>query len=139
MHEPIAPFPKRLKSNKSNEQMKKMLKVFNQVKINLPLLDAIQKSHYTPNFLCAPRSEKPMSQRRTSLLPTSANYCLSPSYMIGQTNISRALLDLEESINLFPFSMYKQLKMGDLRSTRVTIQLTDRSAKISGKITDVII
>jgi len=50
---------------------------------------------------------------------------------IGQTEISRALLDLGASrlldlgasINLLPFSVYQQLGLGDLSPTRVTIQL----------------
>ena len=40
---------------------------------------------------------------------------------IGQAEISRALLDLGENINLLPFSVYQQLGLGDLSPTRVTI------------------
>ena len=54
--------------------------------------------------------------------------------------INRALLDVGAIINLLPFSMYQQLGLGDLRPTRVTIQLADRSIKIpKGEITDVLI
>ena len=35
--------------------------------------------------------------------------CPTISYTIGQTEISRALLDLGESINLLPLSVYQQL------------------------------
>ena len=41
VHKPIVPFPNRLKSNKSNAQMEKIVKMFKQVKINVPLLDAL--------------------------------------------------------------------------------------------------
>ena len=59
---------------------------------------------------------------------------------IGQTTINQALLDLGASINLLPFFVYQQLRLGDLRPTRVNIQLADRSVKIpKGKITDVLI
>jgi len=62
------------------------------------------------------------------------------SCIIGQTTINRALLDLGASINLLPFSVYQQLGLGDLRPTRVSIQLADRSVKIpKGEITDVLI
>jgi len=40
---------------------------------------------------------------------------------IGQTGISRALLDLGATIILLPFSVYQQLGLGELSSTRVTI------------------
>ena len=62
------------------------------------------------------------------------------SCIIGQITINRALLDLGANINLLPFSVYQQLGLGDLRPTRVTIQLADRSVKIpKGEITDVLI
>ena len=43
-HKPIVPFSNRLKSNKSNAQMEKILEMLNQVKIDVPLLDAIQQA-----------------------------------------------------------------------------------------------
>ena len=39
------------------------------------------------------------------------------------------MLDLGASINLMPYSLYKQLELGDLRATRMTLQLADRSVK----------
>jgi len=66
--------------------------------------------------------------------------CPTISYTIGQTEISRALLDLGASINLLPLSVYQQLGLGELSPTRVTIQLADRSVKIpKEEITDVLI
>jgi len=51
-----------------------------------------------------------------------------------------APLNLGASINLLPFSVYQQLELGDLRPTRITIQLVDRSVKVSKReITDVLI
>ena len=41
-HKPIAPVPNRLATNKTNAQMEKIREIFNQVQINMPLLDAIQ-------------------------------------------------------------------------------------------------
>jgi len=37
----IVSFPNRLKNNKQNGHMDKIIEIFNQVKINVPLLDAI--------------------------------------------------------------------------------------------------
>ena len=66
--------------------------------------------------------------------------CPTISCTIGQTEISRALLDLGASINLLPLSVYQQFGLGELSPTRVTIQLADRSVKIpKGEITDVLI
>jgi len=41
-HKAIVPFPNRLATNKTNTQMEKIRKMFNQVQINVRLLDAIQ-------------------------------------------------------------------------------------------------
>jgi len=41
VHKPTAQFLNKLRSN-NNAQMDKILEIFNQVKINVPLLDAIQ-------------------------------------------------------------------------------------------------
>jgi len=56
--------------------------------------------------------------------------CPIISCIIEQTEISRALLDLGASINLLSLSIYQQLALGELRPTRVTIQLANRSVKV---------
>jgi len=42
VHQPIVSFSNRLKNIKQNSHMDKIIEIFNQVKINVPLLDAIQ-------------------------------------------------------------------------------------------------
>jgi len=41
VHQPIVLFPNRLKNNKKNPHMDTIIDIFNLVKINVPLLDAI--------------------------------------------------------------------------------------------------
>ena len=41
VHKSIVPFSNRLKNNKQNAHMDKIIEIFNPVKINVPLLDAI--------------------------------------------------------------------------------------------------
>jgi len=41
VHQPTLPFPNRLKNNKQNSHMDKIIEIFNQVKINLSLLNSI--------------------------------------------------------------------------------------------------
>ena len=43
VYNPKAPYPKRLISNKQTTQLDKILEVFKQVKVNIPLLNAIQQ------------------------------------------------------------------------------------------------
>ena len=59
---------------------------------------------------------------------------------IGGTCIDRALLDLWASVNLLPYSVYKQLGLGELKPTNITLSLADRSVKIpKGIVEDVLV
>jgi len=135
--------------------MEKIREIFNQVKINIPLLDVIQQVPTYAKFLkdmCTKKWKNNVPKKVflatniSELLsgPTPVKYidpgCPTIACTIGQTTINRALLDLGASINLLPFFLYQQLGLGDLRPTRVTIQLADRSMKVpKGEITDVLI
>ena len=123
--------------------------------MNVPLLEAIQQVPAYAKFL----KDMCTKKRRTNVpkkvfLATNISEILSGpilvkykdpecpiiSCTIGQTKISRALLNLGASINLLPLLVYQQLGLGELSPTRVTIQPADRSVKIpKGKITDVLI
>ena len=62
------------------------------------------------------------------------------SVNIGGTCIDKALLDLGASVNLLPYSTYKQLGLGELKSTNITLSLADRSVKIpKGIVEDVLV
>ena len=51
-----------------------------------------------------------------------------------------ALLDLSASVNLLPGSMYDSGRFGELKSTKVTLQLADRSVKTPrGMLEDVLV
>ena len=60
--------------------------------------------------------------------------CPTISCLIGNFRIERALLDLEASVNLLPYTVYEQLDLGELKPTKITLQLADRSIKISREI-----
>ena len=112
--------------------MDKIIQIFNQVKINMPLLDAIQQVPSYAKFL----KDMCTKKRKTNVpkkvfLATNISELLSgpilvkykdPGYptitcTIGQAEISHSHLDLRVSINLLPLSVYQQLS--DLSPTRV--------------------
>jgi len=120
-HKPIVPFPNRLANNKTNAQMEKIRNFFNQVQINVPLLDAIQQVPIYVKFL----KDMSMKKRKTNVPkkdflasnisellsgPIPIKYkdpgCPTISCIIGHTTIIQALLDLGASINLLLFFMY---------------------------------
>jgi len=116
--------------------MEKILEIFNQVKLNVPLLDAIQQVPTYAKFLKDSHTKKRktnvpkkvfLTTNISELLsgPIPVKYkdpgCPTISCTIGQIEISRALLDMGASINLLPLSVYQQLGLGELSPTRVTL------------------
>ena len=62
------------------------------------------------------------------------------SVNIGGNCIDKSLLDLGSSVNLLPYSMYKQLGLGELKPTNITLSLADRSVTIpKGIVEDVLV
>ena len=54
--------------------------------------------------------------------------------------MNKTLLDLGASFNLLPYSIYKQLGLGELKPTTITQSLADRSVKIpKGIVEDVLV
>ena len=150
-----APFPQRLRLPKKGTTNDEIYKLFEQVKINIPLLDAIKQIPAYSKFLkelCTVK--RPMQVHKKAFLMEQASSmfhtekaqkykdpgCPTISIVIGATKIERALLDLGASVNLLPYSVYKQLGLGELKPTNVTLQLADRSTRVPrGMVEDVLI
>ncbi|XP_073051291.1 uncharacterized protein [Primulina eburnea] len=47
--------------------------------------------------------------------------------IIGSTHVNKALCDLGASINLMSFSVYRDLELGEVKPTTITLQLADSS------------
>jgi len=125
--------------------MEKIREILNQVKINVPLFDAIQQVPSYAKFLkdmCTKKRKTNMPKKvflATNISELLSNQipfkykdlgCSTVSCTIGQMEINRAFFDLGVSINLLPFSVYQQLGLGKFNPTQVTIQLVDRSVKV---------
>jgi hypothetical protein len=66
--------------------------------------------------------------------------CPTITCMIGVNQIERALLDLGASVNLLHYSVYLQLRLGELKPTSMTLQLANQSVKVPrGIVEDVLI
>ena len=126
-----------------------------QVKVNIPLLDMIKKIPTYAKFLkdlCTVKKglnidKKAFLTEQVSAIiqcKTPVKYkdpgCLTISVNIGGICVKKALLDLGASVNLLPYSMYRQLGLGELNPTSITLSLADRSIKIpKGTVEDVLI
>ena len=149
------PFPQALGSKKKASQQAGILEVLRQVKVNIPLLDIIKQVPAYGNFLkdlCTIKKglgieKKAFLTEQVSAIIQSKNPVKykdtgSPtiSVNIGGTYIDKSLLDLGASVNLLPYSVYKQLGLGELKPTNITLSLADRSVKIpKGIVEDVLV
>ncbi|XP_034689198.1 uncharacterized protein LOC117917081 [Vitis riparia] len=132
-----------------------IFEVLKQVKVNIPLLNMIRQVPAYAKFLkdlCTIKrgvhlKKKAFLTEQVSAIiqcKTPIKYkdpgCPTISVNIGNTFVKRALLDLGASVNLLPYLVYKQLGLGELKSTSITLSLADRSVKFPrGIIEDVLI
>ncbi|PKA60525.1 hypothetical protein AXF42_Ash017931 [Apostasia shenzhenica] len=135
--------------------MDKIREIFSQVKINIPLLEAIQQmSPYAKYLKELCTTKRTTNVPKKAFLASNASSILSQqisikykdpgcptiSIVIGDKTIQKTLLDLGASVNLLPFWFYEQLGLGELKSTPITLQLVDKSITIpKGIIQDILI
>ena len=154
-HIPSAPDPHRLRAPKKVNNHSEIYELFKQVKLNIPLLDAIKQIPSYAKFmkdLCTVKrklgvnKEAFMTEQSTSLirnnLPPKYKDPGSPtiSIVVGHSKLGHALVDLGASVNLMPYSVYVELGLGVLEPTNITLQLADRSVKfLRGIVKDVLV
>ena len=154
-HVPPAPYPHRLRAPKKVNNHSEIYELFKQVKLNIPLLDAIKHIPSYAKFLkdlcnvkrkLGVNKEAFLTEQSTSLirnnLPPKYKDPGSPtiSIVVGNSKLGHALVDLGASVNLLPYSVYVELGLGELEPTNITLQLDDRSVKIpKGIVKDVLV
>ncbi|KAM1962416.1 hypothetical protein ACFX16_022701 [Malus domestica] len=149
------PFPRRFMKSKKEQTDKEILDTFRKVQVNLPLLDAIKQVPKYAKFLkelCT--NKRRFNDQETVALSEEASAVLQRKLppklkdagsftipcVIGGKEFGRALCDLGASINLMPYSVYESLNLGELKETKVIIQLADRSNRYpKGLLEDVLV
>ena len=149
------PFPQALRTKKKASQQAGILEVLRRVKVNIPLLDIIKQVPAYAKFLknlCT--IKKGLGIEKKAFLTEQVNAIIqrknpvkykdpgSPTISVntGGTCIDKSLLDLGASVNLLPYSVYKQLGLGELKPTNITLSLADLSVKIpKGIVEDVLV
>ncbi|RDX81727.1 Retrovirus-related Pol polyprotein, partial [Mucuna pruriens] len=143
------PFPTQTISTRKLESDEELLKMFQKVEINIPLLDAIKQIPKYAKFLkelCVHKRKKmrgsvqiggivstlTRSEDSTTGAQPLPKKCrdlriFSVPCTIGNCTFANSMLDLGASINVMPTSIYKSLNFGDLEPTGMTIQLANRS------------
>ena len=154
-HVPPAPYPHRLRAPKKVNNHSEIYELFKQVKLNIPLIDAIKKISSYAKFLkdlftikrkLGVNKEAFMTEQSTSLirnnLPPKYKDPGSPtiSIVVMNSKLGHDLVDLGANVNFFPYSVYVELGLGELEPTNITLQLADRRVKIPrGIVKDVLV
>ncbi|XP_021729725.1 uncharacterized protein LOC110696680 [Chenopodium quinoa] len=141
---PKIPFPQRLAQAKLEKKISKFLDILKKLHINIPFLDAISEMPSYAKFLKDMLSNKRKLEENTTVaLNAECSAILQNtlpkklgdpgSYSIpvklGDIEINRALCDLGASVSLMTLSICKKLQMGELKPTRISLKLADRSVK----------
>ncbi|CAL9029388.1 unnamed protein product [Prunus brigantina] len=138
------PFPQRLVKQKKEKHLLDIFETLRKVEINIPLLDAIKQIPSYAKFLkdCCTHKRQFQEHEKVALTEEVSAVLLRKlppklkdpgSFTIpcrvGDRLFERALLDLGASINLMPYTVYEELRLGELKPTSITLQLADRSIR----------
>jgi hypothetical protein len=118
----VAPCPQRLLVSKKGTENQDILEVFKQVKINIPLLDAIKQIPSYSKFLkdlCTIK-QKHFVHKKTFLTEQVSAIIQQKIHLkqkdprsptipciIGNSKIDKALMDLGAGVNLLPYTIYE--------------------------------
>ena len=138
-----------------DKQFGRFMDIFKKLHINIPFAEALEQMPGYVKFMKDVLSKKmKLGDYETVVLSKECSAILQKklppklkdpgsfiiSCAIGNAVFERALCDLGASINLMLWSIFKKLKLGEARSTTITLQLADRSlTHPCGIIEDVLI
>ncbi|XP_010527627.1 PREDICTED: uncharacterized protein LOC104804936 [Tarenaya hassleriana] len=140
---PAVPFPQRLMKTKEDNQFARFADMVRKLEITMPFHEVITQMPSYAHFLKDILTKKRVIEKETITLNPECSAILQhdlPPKMsdpgsfsipckLGNISIDRALCDLGASVSLLPLSIYKKLNVGELKPTRMALQLADRSIK----------
>ncbi|XP_052172172.1 uncharacterized protein LOC127788099 [Diospyros lotus] len=148
---PPIPFCQRLRKHKMDKQFEKFLEVFKKLHINIPFANALaQMPSYAKFMKEIPSNKRRLDEHETVMLTKESSAILQNKlppklkdpgsftipYTIGSLYFEQALCDLGASINLMPYSIFRELGLGEAKPTRMSLQLADRSVKHPRRIVE---
>nr|XP_025678649.1 uncharacterized protein LOC112778556 [Arachis hypogaea] len=144
-HTPSIPYPQRFNKEIKDQQFPKFLEVFRKLEINIPLAEALEQTPLYEKFLKELINKKrSWNEKETVILTQECSAVIQRglppklkdpgsfilSCTIGNRILDKALCDLGASINLMPLSLMKKLAIEEVKPTRMSLQMADRSLKI---------
>ncbi|XP_049357115.1 uncharacterized protein LOC125821791 [Solanum verrucosum] len=148
------PFPQRLKKKNEDEKFKKCLSVFKTLSGNLPLVEALLEMPGYAKFMKELVPKKRSLDFETVEVSHSCSAIMTKELIknredpgaftilctIGMLQFAKALCDLGARINLMPYAMYKNLWLGEPKTTTMRLFMADRSIKdLVGILYDILV
>src|ERR1035438_10347110 len=144
-YRPPVPFPQRLAETRLNEQFANFANVIKQLHITIPFTDALTQMPTYTKFLKDILSNKRSLEGHETVKLTEQCSAILKSELppklddpgkfsipctIGKATIKKALCDLGASVSLMPRTIYDRIGVGELKPTRMTLQLADSSVRL---------
>ncbi|XP_019429801.1 PREDICTED: uncharacterized protein LOC109337307 [Lupinus angustifolius] len=137
------PYPKRHSKKDKERQYARFLDLFKNLQINIPFMEAMKQMPVYAKFMKDLLTKKRKMSEETVTLEAGCRAIIQKSLLektkgpdsftipvtIGELFVGKALLDLGASINMMPLSMLKRIGDLEIKPTRMTLQLADRSVK----------
>jgi len=133
---PPGSYPQRLVRSKEEHKYGKFLEMLKKLHINIPFLGAITDMHSYAKFLKDLLSNKGKFLENTTVVLTEECSAIIQNKLslklsdlgsfsipcsVRDVTISKALCHLRASVSLMPYSMCKKLRVGELKSTTISL------------------
>ncbi|GKC09200.1 reverse transcriptase domain-containing protein [Tanacetum coccineum] len=144
-YQPKLPYPERIKvreNDKPSAQHSRFLKMFKQLHLELGLKDALVEMPKFNKWLSSLlRNKKKLEEITITTVNAECSAIIMNKVLekledprkflipcaLQELDRTNSLADSRASINLLPYSIYKQLGLGALTPTRMTLELANRS------------
>ncbi|XP_019059045.1 PREDICTED: uncharacterized protein LOC109117037 [Tarenaya hassleriana] len=123
---PPVPFPSRLRKHNEDSQFAKFVEMLKKLEY---FKDILTKKRVAEKETMALAAECSALIQHELPLKRSDPGSFSIPCKLGNVSIDRALCDLGAGVSLLPSSIFKKLNVGELKPTRMTLRLADRSIK----------
>ncbi|XP_016171976.1 uncharacterized protein LOC107614262 [Arachis ipaensis] len=148
---PKLPYPTRIHKGTKDQQFPRFLEIFKKLEINIPLAEALEQMPLYAKFLKELITKKRSWQEKETVILTQECSAIIQKGLppklkdpgsffipctIGSIAIDKSLCDLGASINLMPLTMMKKMMIEELKPTRMSLQLADRSIKIPNGVVE---
>ncbi|XP_015932426.1 uncharacterized protein LOC107458740 [Arachis duranensis] len=141
---PKLPYPQKFNEENKEKQYSKFLEIFKTLHINIPFIEALEQMPLYAKFMKEVLTKKrPLKEGQIVKMTMECSAVFQRGLpvkkddpgsfhipcTIGNKTIEKSFCDLGASINLMPLSLMRKLQILELKSTRIALQMANKSIK----------